>query len=49
VRLLSSLILGLLLQRVLGDETLEASWAELPELLADLLLGGLLEGFGPQA
>jgi AcrR family transcriptional regulator len=40
VRLLSSLILGLLLQRVLGDELLEANWADLPGLLADLLMEG---------
>lgn len=47
VRLLSSLILGLLLQRVLGDETLEANWADLPGLLADLLMEGFGQGQEP--
>lgn len=41
VRLLSSLVLGLLLQAALGDEELQETWAVLPDRLADLLVGGL--------
>lgn len=41
VRALSGLILGLLMQRLMGDETVQARWDELPDLLADLLVGGL--------
>ena len=41
VRALSGLILGLTLQRVMGDELLAAHWDELPDLLADLLANGM--------
>jgi AcrR family transcriptional regulator len=41
-RLVIGLILGLLVQRALGDETLAAAWNDLPGELADLLLGGLM-------
>ena len=41
VRAMSGLILGLLMQRLMGDETVQARWDELPDLLADLLVGGL--------
>lgn len=43
-RLLSSLILGVLVQTALGDETLERHWDELPDKLVELLLGGLFPG-----
>ena len=46
VRAASSLILGLLLQRIIGDEVLEAEWDALPGLVADLLVDGL-EGERP--
>ncbi|PNY80973.1 TetR/AcrR family transcriptional regulator [Deinococcus koreensis] len=45
-RLVIGLMLGLLVQRALGDETLEAAWDELPDELAGLLLNGLLPSPG---
>ena len=41
VRALSGLILGLILQRVMGDELLASHWDELPDQLADLLVNGM--------
>lgn len=38
---LSSMVLGLKLQRIMGDTTLAAHWDALPDLLADLLLDGI--------
>jgi AcrR family transcriptional regulator len=40
-RVVQGLILGLLVLRILGDETLLAGWSELPDLLATLLFDGL--------
>ncbi len=44
IRALSSLMLGLIVQRVLGDEVLTSRWDDLPEVLTDLLLEGLTPG-----
>jgi AcrR family transcriptional regulator len=41
-RLIIGLILGLVVQRALGDEILAAAWDDLPDALAELLLGGLM-------
>lgn len=41
VRTLSSLVMGLMLQHMMGDKTLEARWDELPDFLADLILNGI--------
>jgi AcrR family transcriptional regulator len=41
VRTLSGLVMGLMLQHIMGDKTLEARWDELPDFLADLILDGL--------
>jgi TetR/AcrR family fatty acid metabolism transcriptional regulator len=41
IRLVSGLVLGLILQRVLHDDVLEARWDDLPDLAAGLLLEGL--------
>lgn len=41
VHALSSLVFGLILQRLMGDDLLAEQWNELPELLADLLVDGL--------
>ncbi|WP_425147855.1 TetR/AcrR family transcriptional regulator [Deinococcus sp.] len=41
MRALSALILGLLLERLMGDATLEDRWDEVPEALAELLIHGL--------
>lgn len=40
-RVLSSLVFGLILQRLMGDELLARNWEELPGDLADLLVEGL--------
>lgn len=42
MRVVCGLVIGLLVQRALGDETLVAAWDDLPGALADLLLGGLV-------
>ena len=48
VRALSGLILGLILQRVMGDELLAAHWEKLPDLLADLLVNGMARPEGSE-
>lgn len=40
---LTALILGLLVQRMLGDLSLQEEWDQLPDLLADVLVKGLPE------
>ena len=35
------MVLGLILERIMGDEMLESRWNELPDLLVDLILDGL--------
>ena len=37
----SSMVIGLIVQRIVGDTTLEDEWAQLPEYLSDLLLHGI--------
>lgn len=37
----SSIIIGLIVQRIMGDITLETEWDQLPEYLSDLLLNGI--------
>lgn len=41
MRVMSGLVLGVILQRVLHDDVLEARWDDVPDLLADVLLQGL--------
>lgn len=41
MRAISSMVLGLIIEYLLGDATLEAQWDELPEFLTDLILDGL--------
>lgn len=41
VRALSSLVFGLILQRLMGDDLLAERWDEWPDALADLLVDGL--------
>ena len=41
LRALSGIIFGLILESIMGDQTLEARWNELPDFLADLILNGL--------
>ena len=40
-RILSSVVMGLMLQYVIGDETLKAGWDELPERIADMVMRGI--------
>jgi AcrR family transcriptional regulator len=40
-RAISAIILGLILQNIMGDTTLAAQWDELPAFLADLFLNGI--------
>jgi AcrR family transcriptional regulator len=41
VRAISGMVLGLILEHVMGDKTLEAKWDELPDFLTDLILDGI--------
>lgn len=41
LRAISGVMLGLMLQYVMGDTTLQTKWDELPEFLADLFLDGI--------
>jgi AcrR family transcriptional regulator len=41
LRILAATFLGLLVQRVIGDEQLQTHWDELPDLLTTILLDGL--------
>lgn len=38
---ISSMVMGLIVQRIIGDTTLEAEWEHLPAYLSDLLLHGI--------
>ncbi len=38
MRAISGMVLGLILQHIMGDETLEAQWEALPDFLADLII-----------
>ncbi len=41
LRTISGMVFGLIFQHIMGDKTLEAKWAELPEFLADMIIEGL--------
>lgn len=41
MRATSGIVLGLILQHIMGDETLETRWDELPDFLADMIVGGI--------
>ncbi len=42
MRIMAGSLLGVLVLQLLGDETLAARWQEIPDVLADLLIPGLL-------
>lgn len=42
MRIIAASVLGLLVLQLLGDETLAVRWQEIPDVLANLLLPGLL-------
>ncbi len=44
VRVLQGMFVGLLVLRVLGDETLREGWGDVPELMATLIFDGLGSG-----
>ncbi len=41
MRAISGMVLGLILEYIMGDTTLEAKWDELPDFLTDMILDGL--------
>ena len=41
LRAISGMVLGLMMEYIMGDSTLEDQWESLPDFLADLLLKGL--------
>ncbi|HCI80795.1 MAG TPA: hypothetical protein DHW02_14010 [Ktedonobacter sp.] len=41
MRAVSGMIVGLMMQYILGDKTLEAKWDTLPDFLTDMILDGL--------
>ncbi len=41
LRAISGMVLGLILEYIMGDKILESEWDELPDFLADLILDGL--------
>jgi AcrR family transcriptional regulator len=43
VRLIGALLLGTIVQRLLGDDLLKQRWAEVPDAIAELVLMGLSE------
>jgi hypothetical protein len=42
MRAISGMVLGLILEHIMGDKTLEAKWDELPDVLTDMILDGLI-------
>jgi AcrR family transcriptional regulator len=41
IRAISGMVMGLMIQHILGDPVLEAGWDQLPDVLTKLLLSGL--------
>ena len=41
MRMITSMVLGLLVLRLLGDPTIEAQWKQLPDVIADMVLYGI--------
>jgi hypothetical protein len=35
------MVLGLIVEHIMGDQTLESRWDELPDFLTDMILDGL--------
>ncbi len=42
-RAISGMVMGLIVEYVMGDNTLETQWEELPDFLTDLILDGIKE------
>ena len=47
MRAIAGMVLGLIVQYILGDKTLEEQWEKLPDVLNTLILDGLFQS--PQA
>jgi len=41
MRAISGMVLGLIVEHIIGDQTLEKKWDELPDFLTDMILDGL--------
>jgi AcrR family transcriptional regulator len=41
MRAISAMVLGLIVEHIMGDQTLESKWDELPDFLTDMILDGL--------
>ena len=41
MRAISGMVLGLIMEYIIGDQTLETKWDELPDFLTDMILDGL--------
>lgn len=41
MRAISGMVLGLIVEHIIGDQTLELKWDELPDFLTDMILDGL--------
>jgi AcrR family transcriptional regulator len=41
MRAISGMVLGLIVEHIIGDQTLESKWDELPDFLTDMILDGL--------
>ena len=41
MRAISGMVLGLIVEYIIGDQTLESMWDELPDFLTDMILDGL--------
>jgi hypothetical protein len=41
MRAISGMIMGLMLEHAMGDDTLAAHWEELPDVVVDLIVNGL--------
>jgi hypothetical protein len=41
MRAISGMVLGLIVERIIGDQTLEAQWDELPDFLTSMILDGM--------
>ncbi|MBZ0279183.1 MAG: TetR/AcrR family transcriptional regulator [Anaerolineae bacterium] len=41
MRAISGMVLGLILEHIMGDQTLETRWDELPDFLTDMILDGI--------
>jgi TetR/AcrR family fatty acid metabolism transcriptional regulator len=41
MRVISGMVLGLILEHIMGDKILEAQWDELPDFITDMILDGL--------